>query len=1208
MKMRWSYVFEQATSTMARQPSDVAPGGFPLLAGMDGRIEGCFRRYPGNLKYPDSTGTLNTGPATTAFTPSRVRPFSVPKDKGSAVTVDGVFVGDRTNGSLEIWYRESTDTAGQLRKQSLDAAFAPGGLMVKDLSAMGSATSTSLCGGIDPEATITFGSDICVHWMRYLTYQNQTNLFVVGNFRRLGGRNCFGVAKWTGKNWEPVGDLLNDQVYDICVFNGDIIIGGSFTYGSGLRTIRRLAILRNGRWEELSGGMNNTVSSLATHTISGAETLYVGGSFTTAGTGLTVPVSSPYLAKLSTAGAWTTTTVAGNSFNGTVYDMVVFDDGSSNLLYVGGAFTNTPAGAATSSYLGTYNTSGTFATFTGGAPNASVFCLGTDSSGYLLIGGNFTTIGGSATPVTAKCTKWNGLVCSTIATGSVTGLHYVNDIFHYNGSVYIASINTAGTGNVIVGYATLGGAWAQSAIEGTTSNTSQVEACLEKVTLNGTVRLLVGGTIDRTITTGYASPYLLTACGSAVTWDICTRGTYIYLLASNGYHLTLKYNGASNNFTVLPFGPELLGCQTGIVTPSFSGGFLPIGGYQLAYRFYDKERARWTGLSGRTDPSVGILTSSGGHLYFPGSISAFSSAPPVSYVAGNTEIFCTVCSGVDALADPVPGGGFLHRVGRGSISRAYGLIGADVGLDDDEVDDGAGYFTLRTTDANIGAADLYDELKEYTAELGRCFATAHFQGMTFTVEDRDGNLDIRWSPPWRLEPENFPPVNVFATRIPTSLGTTCRFVVAGDFLFLVGGDRVYRLQKAGDFVGVVEIAAGYPVLHADGIVALGTTVYIPTEQGLMRIDARSGGGDFMDAAAHLFRDRWRGQLTPGSETACLRAAYDSRMECLYFHHVGLEETLCLWLSTGKMTMLLYNPFYNLVDMPDWDTQVSRRAYWISTRKQLFVPNWDRASTVAQTMNGNFIYTSTSGTYNRAVTAVSTSGSYTRLSFTTGAPHAFTSDGTTAIDVGPMYVFVQYTPTGASAGNWYRVQTNGASYLDILTADLAAADIAIDAVVSLAPVALLIVGSALWDSAGRIDPDSRKIISTGMVVARRVNSPAVGATSRAQTTPDPTWSVLRQGTSRGETYISDEPRSTAGVPRTFCTLTKASYHKLGAALDTDKPSNNYARFVSGTDTSTQDGTTVHPVLMSGMSNISFELHQVAFDGDGGSSLISGPGTV
>lgn len=1207
MKMRWSYVFEQATSTMARQPSDVAPGGFPLLAGMDGRIEGCFRRYPGNLKYPDSTGTLNTGPATTAFTPSRVRTFMVPKEPGSAVTVDGMFVGERSTGSLEIWYRESTDTAGQLRRQSLDAAFPAGGLMLKNPASMGTATTTALCGGLDPEASITFAADLCVHWMRTLTYRGQTSLYAVGNFRRIGGRNCYCVAKWTGYNWEPVGDLVTGQVYDICVFNSELVIGGNFSTGSEGRLLGNLAILRNGRWEMLANGTDGTVSALCTHTISGAETLYVGGSFLNVAQYGT-PVSSPYLAKLSTAGVWTTTTVAGNSFNGAVHDMVVFNDGSSNLLFVGGAFTNTPAGAATSSYLGTYNTSGTFATFTGGAPNAAVYCLGNDSSGYLLIGGNFTTIGGSATPVTAKCTKWNGLVCSTIATGSITGLHYVNDIFHYNGSVYIASINTAGTGNVIVGYATLGGAWSQSAIAGTVSDTGQVEACLEKVTVNGTVMLLVGGMVDTSVTTGHASPYLISACGSQVTWDITTRGPYIYLVASNGVHLVFKYAPDTNNFTFQPFGPELLQLTINTPTATATGGLLPIGGYQGAYRYYDRDRARYTGLSGRTDPGLGVVTTTGGHIELSSGTLVLPATPPASYFKGNTEVFLTVCSGVDDLADPVPGGGFLHFVGRGSVSRVYGLVSADLGLDDDETDNSTGTFSLKTTDSNIGAGDLYDELKEYTAELGRCFATAHFQGMTFTVEDRDGNLDIRWSPPWRLEPENFPPINVFATRIPTSLGTTCRFVVAGDFLFLVGGDRVYRLQKAGDFVGVVEIAAGYPVLHADGVVALGTTVYIPTEQGLMRIDARSGGGDFMDSAAHLFRDRWRGQLTPGSETACLRAAYDSRMECLYFHHVGLEETLCLWLSTGKMTMLLYNPFYNLVDMPDWDTQVSRRAYWISTRKQLFVPNWNRASTVAQTMNGNFIYTSTTGTYNRAVTAVSTSGPYTRLSFTTGAPHAFTSDGTTAIDVGPMYVFVQYTPTGASAGNWYRVQTNGASYLDILTADLAAADIAIDAVVSLAPVALLIVGSALWDSAGRMDPDSRKIVSTGMVVARRVNSPAVGATSRAQTTPDPTWSVLRQGTSRGETYISDEPRSTAGVPRTFCTLTKASYHKLGAALDTDKPSNNYARFVSGTDTSTQDGTTVHPVLMSGMSNISFELHQVAFDGDGGSSLISGPGTV
>ena len=83
------------------------------------------------------------------------------------------------------------------------------------------------------------------------------------------------IAKWDGTNWHALGNGLNDYVYALDVWRGDLYVGGRFTS----------PIVYLGKWngtdwfDQGIGNINNAVKTI-THN---EDSLYIGGSFTTPG-------------------------------------------------------------------------------------------------------------------------------------------------------------------------------------------------------------------------------------------------------------------------------------------------------------------------------------------------------------------------------------------------------------------------------------------------------------------------------------------------------------------------------------------------------------------------------------------------------------------------------------------------------------------------------------------------------------------------------------------------------------------------------------------------------------------------------------------------------------------------------------------------------------------------------------------------------------
>jgi hypothetical protein len=193
---------------------------------------------------------------------------------------------------------------------------------------------------------------------------------------------------------------VNGTVYTLCVGDGgaNLYVGGSFTNIDGT-TCNNIARIDNtftlSPYIDINGdnGLNSEVYSIRDET-AGLGGLFVCGAFTQTGSGSTT------LYRIAQAGG------IGGSWNtyaqiddGIVYDCVRFNNGGSEILLVGGSFSQYGGGSSCSVIVG-YNissstylpvgSSGGFSDF-----NGKVFCFTKkEASSEVYIAGDFTSING----------------------------------------------------------------------------------------------------------------------------------------------------------------------------------------------------------------------------------------------------------------------------------------------------------------------------------------------------------------------------------------------------------------------------------------------------------------------------------------------------------------------------------------------------------------------------------------------------------------------------------------------------------------------------------------------------------------------------------------------------------------------------------------------------------------------------------------------
>ncbi len=107
----------------------------------------------------------------------------------------------------------------------------------------------------------------------------QDNLYVAGNFTKVGGENSLDIGYWDGAAWHAVGGTDSaGELHEMVVYDDELCVVGAFEQIGNVNT-EGVACWDGQNWHALGSGLNGAALAVATHN----GFLYVGGSFTFAG-------------------------------------------------------------------------------------------------------------------------------------------------------------------------------------------------------------------------------------------------------------------------------------------------------------------------------------------------------------------------------------------------------------------------------------------------------------------------------------------------------------------------------------------------------------------------------------------------------------------------------------------------------------------------------------------------------------------------------------------------------------------------------------------------------------------------------------------------------------------------------------------------------------------------------------------------------------
>ncbi|MFT7463627.1 MAG: hypothetical protein ACI9EF_001972 [Pseudohongiellaceae bacterium] len=169
-------------------------------------------------------------------------------------------------------------------------------------------------------------------------------LYATGNFSIANGGPGDGIAKWDGSSWSPLNSgLFVGGGKSMVAWNDGtgekLYVGGTFNSADGVFGTKEIAAWDGSAWHALDIGLSNWVNSLAVFDDGTGEALFAGGAFT--GTSF----SGPFV-PMDHVGRWdgTAWSALGAGVNSEVKALQLFDDGLGDgpRLAVGGRFTAVP--------------------------------------------------------------------------------------------------------------------------------------------------------------------------------------------------------------------------------------------------------------------------------------------------------------------------------------------------------------------------------------------------------------------------------------------------------------------------------------------------------------------------------------------------------------------------------------------------------------------------------------------------------------------------------------------------------------------------------------------------------------------------------------------------------------------------------------------------------------------------------------------------
>lgn len=290
-------------------------------------------------------------------------------------------------------------------------------------------TNWSLLGsGLSTNGGIMFGV--------YALAIYNSELYAGGNFRVSGSDSVYGIAKWNGTTWLPVGGGLRylpngigeATVNTMCVYNGELYVGGNFNR-AGTVTVKSIAKWNGSIWSSVANGVtkNHSLGFINELAVYNSE-LYSYGSFDSVNQ---APANN--FAKWNGTG-WTglATSFSAGTF-GVGQALCVYN----SKLYLGNNLTGV------SSYDGS-NFASVGGGLSGGLATAYTLC---SYNNKLIAGGSFSAAGGNQSNFIAVFdgTNWSHLESTSTSSFGLYGGNPDDGIIGvYSSTIYNSDLYVGG--------------------------------------------------------------------------------------------------------------------------------------------------------------------------------------------------------------------------------------------------------------------------------------------------------------------------------------------------------------------------------------------------------------------------------------------------------------------------------------------------------------------------------------------------------------------------------------------------------------------------------------------------------------------------------------------------------------------------------------------------------------------------------------------
>lgn len=421
--------------------------GKVVVGGSFASYNGTARPYIARL---NSNGTLDTSfaPASTGFN-SATDCLFVQSD--GRVVVGGQFTSyDGTSrrriarlnidGSLDTSFA-STGTAFNSFVYAL-AVQSDAKVMVGGSFTSFNGTSQPSIARINSDGTLdsTFGSvgSGFNNGIQTLSLQSDGKVLVGGQFTSYSGTSRRYIARLLSdgsldSGFTQTGSGLDGVVYGVATQNdGKVVVGGNFTAYNGTSNPNIARLKSDGSldttFRPTGSGLDGLVSATA---LQSDGKVLVGGQFSSYN-----GTPSPFFARLNSDGSLDTGfTQTGSGLDASVMNLSLQNDGK---VVVAGLFS--AYNAVSRTYVARLNTNGSLDTsfaLSGSGFNGSIFALGLQSDGKLLVGGDFTSYNGTTRNRIARLNSDGSLDASFAPSGTGLNSTVITLCLQTNGKVAI---------------------------------------------------------------------------------------------------------------------------------------------------------------------------------------------------------------------------------------------------------------------------------------------------------------------------------------------------------------------------------------------------------------------------------------------------------------------------------------------------------------------------------------------------------------------------------------------------------------------------------------------------------------------------------------------------------------------------------------------------------------------------------------------------